>query len=81
MTATAVFVEAHGSGGCSAGGARSGGGAAIALGALTALGALGGRRRRRARTGATTAARPTVGGDAMLTARSTAARSTISVTR
>ncbi|HZJ63231.1 MAG TPA: choice-of-anchor D domain-containing protein [Kofleriaceae bacterium] len=81
MTATAVFVEAHGSGGCSAGGARSGGGAAFALGALTALGALGGRRRRRARTGATSAARPTSGGDSMVTARSTAARSTLSVTR
>jgi len=42
ITGNAVFVDAHGSGGCDAGGARGAGGLAIGLAAL-----LVGRRRRR----------------------------------
>jgi uncharacterized protein (TIGR03382 family) len=48
ITGDAVFVDAHGSGGCDAGGAGAGGGSALAFGVLTAFGSLV-RRRRRAR--------------------------------
>jgi len=51
ITGDAVFVDAHGSGGCNAGGAGGGGGLAIGLAALGAF-----RRRRRRRAGLTLAA-------------------------
>ena len=47
LTGNAVFVDAHGSGGCDAGGAGSGGG--LALGVVAALAALGRRRRAQRR--------------------------------
>jgi hypothetical protein len=61
ITATAVFVDAHGSGGCAVGRGNAGGGSAIALGALIAFRAFGafgllGRRRPRAVRTASTAA-------------------------
>ncbi|HEX2687177.1 MAG TPA: choice-of-anchor D domain-containing protein, partial [Kofleriaceae bacterium] len=55
ITGHAVFVNAHGSGGCHAGGNRPGSGSVLALGVLAALGSLGQRRWRRRRRGLATA--------------------------
>jgi outer membrane protein OmpA-like peptidoglycan-associated protein len=55
ITGDAVFIDAHGSGGCHAGGAGAGSGAALAFGMLVASGALRRRRRRAGQAIATTA--------------------------